>query len=288
MSPKPWAKLEIGYLSHPKFLALSANAICLWHEGKNYCDAHQTDGIIPKDALRTFRFRGVASVSLLLRSCGDKPNGSPYAPLWEAHATGGYRMHDYLDHNDCRDAVLARMEQADRNREFDREYKQRARAAKKTKRESRLEESHLVDVRTGQRPDGDRTVRLYAETESEPETRTTPSGVGPRPVPMAPIHDRSHRNHAHCGRVCLPAGLFGEFVRRRNHVEADREVRDWALVVEHEWGGDGPRSRDEPGDMFDFWKARYAEKWPVTAKAAAGTGTTGAAAHGKYDGFMEG
>lgn len=77
----------------------------------------------------------------------------------------------------------------------------------------------------------------------------------------APIHDISHRKHAHCGRVCLPASLFGEFVRRRNHADADREVRDWALEVEHEWS-DGPRAGDEPGDPFEFWKARYSEKWP--------------------------
>jgi uncharacterized protein YdaU (DUF1376 family) len=81
-------------------------------------------------------------------------------------------------------------------------------------------------------------------------------------VRRAPIHDTSHRKHAHCGRVCLPAVLFSEFVRRRNHASADREIRDWALAVELEWA-DGPRAGDEPGDPFDFWKARYAEKWPA-------------------------
>lgn len=83
----------------------------------------------------------------------------------------------------------------------------------------------------------------------------------------APIIDqREHRNHAQCGRVCLHASLFGEFVRRRNHDGADREVRDWALVIEQQWSVGGEHERDEPGDPFDFWRARYDEQWPTQVK----------------------
>lgn len=113
---KPWAKLEQNYINHPKFLALSSNAICLWLEGKNYCDMHQTDGLIPREALKTFRFSSDKSLGLLLRSCGLKPNNEPYAPLWEPHPVG-FKMHDYLEHNDCRDDVLARMQKADAERD---------------------------------------------------------------------------------------------------------------------------------------------------------------------------
>lgn len=96
--------------------------------------------------------------------------------------------------------------------------------------------------------------------------RTEGKGTEPAQAPTAraPIHDRSHRSHAHCGRVCLPAALFGEFVRRRNHLNADREIRDWALVVDNEWSEGGAHAADEPGDAFDFWKARYEERWPAT------------------------
>lgn len=84
------------------------------------------------------------------------------------------------------------------------------------------------------------------------------------PRARAPIVDqREHRKHAVCGRVCLHASLFGEFVRRRNHADADSEVRTWAGAVLSEWS-DRP---DEPGDPFDFWRTRYEEKWPpVKAK----------------------
>jgi hypothetical protein len=114
--PKPWGKYEIDYLDHPKFRALHANAIVLWHEAKNYCDKFQTDGRFPKEIVKTFRFSTAKAVEQLERSCGVKPNGDPYAPLWMAQDIGGvayYVMHDYLDYNDCRDEVLARLADAD-------------------------------------------------------------------------------------------------------------------------------------------------------------------------------
>jgi hypothetical protein len=113
---KPWAKYEIDFLDHSKFLALTANAICLWLEAKNYCDKYHTDGMFPKEALKTFRFNGRKSVELLMRSCGQKGDGEPYAALWEQFDLGGvshYRMHDYLAHNDCREVVLARLQDAE-------------------------------------------------------------------------------------------------------------------------------------------------------------------------------
>lgn len=112
---KPWAKYEIDFLDHSKFLALTANAICLWLEAKNYCDKYHTDGMFPREALKTFRFNGRKSVDLLMRSCGQKPGGEAYAPLWEFLDLGGgtYRMHDYLAHNDCREVVLARLQDAE-------------------------------------------------------------------------------------------------------------------------------------------------------------------------------
>lgn len=130
---KPWAKLEQNYINHPKFLALSATAICLWHEGKNYCDLHQTDGLIPREALKTFRFNNKKAIQALLRSCGPKPSGGAFAALWSRHDVG-FQMHDYLDHNDCRDQVLERIAGADERRAKDRDRKAAARAAKDAKR----------------------------------------------------------------------------------------------------------------------------------------------------------
>lgn len=67
--------------------------------------------------------------------------------------------------------------------------------------------------------------------------------------------------------MCLHASLFGEFVRRRNHEDADREIRQWAQRVIVEWTT-GSHKADEPGDAFDFWKAQYASHWPSAAAKA--------------------
>ena len=78
----------------------------------------------------------------------------------------------------------------------------------------------------------------------------------------APLHV-GHKSHQHCGRVCMPGTLFDEFVRRRNHDNAEIEIRDWALEVELTWADfDG-----EPGNPFEFWRARYRERWPTSSRA---------------------
>ncbi len=131
--PKPWGKYEIDYLDHPKFRALHSNAFRLWWEVKNYCDKFHTDGLFPCEIVKTFRHFSVKNVGQLTSSCGQKPNGAMYAPLWDALDIGGvphYRMHDYLDHNDCRDVVLARIEKSEAAKKADRDRKAAARAAK--------------------------------------------------------------------------------------------------------------------------------------------------------------
>lgn len=134
---KPWAKYEIGFIRHPKFLALTGNAIALWWEAKNFCDEHHTDGLFPREALRTFRFNGGKSVDALTRTCGVKADGQSYAPLWEPQDIGGvphFKMHDYLDHNDCREAVLKRFAVADVKREESRQRQQDFRARRNAER----------------------------------------------------------------------------------------------------------------------------------------------------------
>lgn len=107
-------------------------------------------------------------------------------------------------------------------------------------------------------------VALPPQCSSSPSSSPSPSTTAKAVVARAPLHV-SHRNHAHCGRVCLPAPLFNEFMRRRNHDDAWNELSTWASDVEREWGPDGPKANEEPGDAWAFWKARYEEKWPSKA-----------------------
>src|SRR5712671_3674522 len=100
---KPWGRIELDYINHDKFKALNANAMSLWHEGKNYCDVRHTDGLIPMTTAKHFRFYSKKAAAFLLVSAGEKPGaGVPYAPLWEVIEGFGFKMHDYLEHNSSR------------------------------------------------------------------------------------------------------------------------------------------------------------------------------------------
>ncbi len=275
--PKPWAKYEVDFINHPKFRALQANAICLWIEGKNYCDENMTDGLIPAHIVKQFRFSGKKSIEALLASCGLKNGADHYAPLWEAHAIGGYKMHDYLEYNDSRDVVLGNIAKGKQRRVDDRERLKQWRDAKRTKRETSRETvfqgPHETVCETV-----DETPMKRSITDTATATDTTLVGkehqqgggapTAPPARPMAPIHDRSHHKHAICGRVCLHASLFNDFVRRRNTPNADQEIRAWAAGVIDAWTT-GVFQATEPGDSFEFWKARYAETWPMATAATA-------------------
>jgi hypothetical protein len=81
--------------------------------------------------------------------------------------------------------------------------------------------------------------------------------------------DTSHRSHATCGRVCVPAVLHREFLRKLGGDEgqADQALRAFYLAVNEEWTT-GPGA-DEPigDDNFAFWRARFHERWGSTVKA---------------------
>lgn len=187
--PKPWAKIEVGYWDHIKFQSLNANAICLWHEGKNYCDKHHTDGLLPLVIVKQFRFYGKKAVDALTTRCETpKPDGTPYAPLWEAHPVG-FKMHDYLDHNDCREVVEARMEAADARREAEKKRKADWRAKK-------AEVSHGTNHGTeaGHVPDVPDLSRSTTEAVPQPEPeRTIKAAATPRSLAREPNQNGNFR-----------------------------------------------------------------------------------------------
>lgn len=262
---KPWSKNIVGYMRHQKFLALTANAIALWDEGKDHCAERLTDGLITKEALTTFRFRSPKAVALLTTSCGEKPDGTPYSPLWEKHDIG-YKMHDYLEHNDSYEVVTARIERAEIRRVAEKNRQAAYRASQKLP-----PVEHEPDVTRNVQRDTPRTSRVKyepvtptTEAVSVPSVAKEQQQVGDIPRPMAPIHT-SHKRHVVCGKVCLHESQFDEFVRRRSG--AREVVRTWAAAVVDDWTS-GAHADDEPGDAFDFWRARYADTWPASSAAA--------------------
>jgi hypothetical protein len=94
----PWIRLSDNYVDHPKFLALSAFAFRLWHEGMAFARRHQTDGIIAAVELKGFRYFRPVHVAEL-----TTPYREGASPLWETIEGVGYKIHDYLDWNPSRE-----------------------------------------------------------------------------------------------------------------------------------------------------------------------------------------
>lgn len=121
---KPWGRYEVNFINHDKFRSITSNAIALWIEGKNYADDKLTDGLLPAYEVKHWRFYGTKSLRLLTTSCGTKPGtDQAYAPLWEPVEGFGFKMHDYLDHNPCRDTAIARIDKAEASKEKERDRK---------------------------------------------------------------------------------------------------------------------------------------------------------------------
>lgn len=66
----------------------------------------------------------------------------------------------------------------------------------------------------------------------------------------------------------VPQKLHTQFVGLRNHAGADRELYAWYGQVAEEWYTGARKGENPDPDMFVFWKARYAEKWPASPKSA--------------------
>lgn len=107
----PFIRLSDNYIDHPKFLALSASAFRLWHEGMAFCRKHQTDGLIPLGTLQGFRYYKAVWAREL--ATAYKAGGHP---LWETVEGFGFKVHDYLfwnlskeEEQSDKDAATARM-----------------------------------------------------------------------------------------------------------------------------------------------------------------------------------
>lgn len=123
-----WMRLEVSYIDHPKFVKLTDGAFRLWHEGKSYCEKHLTDGLISTEAMNGFRYINPRRLEELQTAIPGY-----LAPLWEVHPVG-FKMHDYLDHNDCRDVQLKRID-------YSKGEKDRRRKNQQTYRDGRREKA---------------------------------------------------------------------------------------------------------------------------------------------------
>ena len=97
-----WLRIDDTVPEHRKMLAAGPAACWLWVCGIAYCQRQLTDGFIPELALSMIGVTGAARAKKLAEVLVE-------AGLFEA-VDGGYRVHDYHDHNASKDEALARKE----------------------------------------------------------------------------------------------------------------------------------------------------------------------------------
>jgi hypothetical protein len=272
---KPWGRYEIGYVRHAKFLALSGNAFALWWEAKNYCDEHHNDGMFPRAALRTFRFNSPKSVDMLTRSCGPKPNGEPYSALWDALDIGGvphFRMHDYLEHNDCRDEVMARMEAANQRAEL--------RKHKNKERQAAFRDRVTNALRNADRNAPVTPVTLTpTETETPTETKRTKNPSGGAKAPDSPTQQflkwfqEEYTRRRNGAKYLVTWDKHGALVKRMLGAAELDELKIYAQIMlsdkcEDEFICSSDRGIEILNAKFSWLSERYAA-WKAKREATA-------------------
>jgi hypothetical protein len=107
-----WVKIDDQAPRNGKMLKAGPAACWLWVCGIAHSQSQLTDGFISVDALPMIGVAGTARAKRLADALVT-------VGLFDA-AEGGYRVHDYLDHNPSKASVLAkRAEDAERKRAGD-------------------------------------------------------------------------------------------------------------------------------------------------------------------------
>ncbi len=106
-----WVRIHDGAMQNLKVTTLSDSAFRLWVRGLCYCQTALTDGLIPTEALREM---GAKRKDVeMLGSIRVEGRG----PLWEQVNGFGYKVHDYLEWNDCRVVVAGKQQRARERKE---------------------------------------------------------------------------------------------------------------------------------------------------------------------------
>ena len=94
-----WAKICDTLHGHPKAADAGLEAMGLWALALSHCAAYSTNGRVKRTAAA--RLAGdEATLDRLAAKLVD-------AGLWEVAPDGGWLVHDYLEYNPSREAVLA-------------------------------------------------------------------------------------------------------------------------------------------------------------------------------------
>ncbi len=219
-----WFKVDDGFWSHPKILALSAEAVALWVRAGAYSCQHLTDGVIHEPVLRLL---GSDAAAVELQEAG----------LW-LRTGGGYEFHDWDEYQETSETVKKRRNDA-------RDRQRRAREAREKKREQSQSESRVTEgVSNGvsslppTRPDPTRPDPLNKSKDSLRE--------GDHPPPPK---CRKHQTWEH-DENCRTCGADRRAFEEWEKAEANKPKP--VKPHEHQWMKDGTciscteREEDQP------------------------------------------
>lgn len=249
--------VETSVRTHRKFLAAGPAAAWLWICGLGYCQDGLTDGFIPETALG---FLGVMDPTPLVRTLVEQR-------LWEP-VTGGWRVHDYLEHNKSADEVRELM----RKRALGGHKGGRPRKASRRTSKGNLEGSAVETSKVSAEQNLARNpvlpvlpvlpVRPTDRDDRDGSRADARASRGYGAGVMAGSLPRDHLRHAWCSdRVCVPEFLHGQLV---GQVGGAREAADvwlrttwYPSVIARQTGLIGL----EP---VKFWQRAFAADHPPT------------------------
>ena len=243
-----WLKVESSVSRNRKFVQAGPAASWLWICGLAYCQEGLTDGFIPSESLD---FLGVKHPLPLARDLVT-------ARLWDT-VEGGWRIHDYLDHN----KPASEVERIKAARRESGEHGGRASGKARLKQTDEAPVEAPVEAnKINPSKQTSKQALNPVEALVEPSSSLLCSDRlgSDRLSPAQPIVRQRRVHAAWEGEkgLYVPQVKHRDFIDLRNHSDAERELLAWYERIAAAWVG-------SPGaDMIKFWTARYAETWPAT------------------------
>jgi hypothetical protein len=232
-----WVRIDDRAMSHPKIVGLNDQAFRLWVWGLSYAQQHLTNGILTSEALPA-RLKRFATDLVAKR-------------LWDAQATGGFQIHDFLEWNDSRDVVIQRKLAAEAERVTTRDRLSRWRAAKREKRTAQTitetpDETPLKrECNTVTAPFLKRSCNGLNQTE--PNQTSTAAQQQPRGG------GRKERPLFHNSRFAVHRWQVDELISMLGNQADSFDLDAWLLT------GAVQRAQQEPGVIENWWAWLKAE-----------------------------
>ena len=165
----PWFRVDDGFHSHPKRLAVPLAAVGLWTVAGSWSSAHLTDGFVPDNLL-----------PLLSPDAPELARELVAAGLWKRRK-GGYQFHDWAARNPSRTAVEAARKNNAKRQE---EWRAKQKAAGQDQERNGVTDGVTDDV-TNSAPDPDPDPDpedQKIDPLSPPSASTSPKGGRQRPA----------------------------------------------------------------------------------------------------------